>query len=155
MMCDIDNEFNRVPWPVDISSVNESAPFEETDNIMSGVLASCTSEEYQRFESFFLNFMTVVKESFLPSERHRYGMVSERSMLSTLGIGEFGSWLAVLHHAGCPSCLKIIKKEDELRDVLQMDNSVILEVSLSVLLLNLLSGLPNPLCYLKSKILCG
>lgn len=155
MMCDVDNEFNRVPWRVDFGSVNESTPFEETDNIMPGVLASCTSEGYKQFESFFSKFMTVVKEFFLPSERHRYGLVSERSVVSTLGIGESGSWLALLNYAGCPSCLKIINKEDDLSDILQSDNSVVLEVSLSVPLFNLLSEVRNPLHYLVFKILCG
>ncbi|PON36695.1 Thioredoxin-like fold containing protein [Parasponia andersonii] len=128
MMCEVDNEFTRVPRLLDFSSVNKSSLFDKTDNVTPGVFASCTSEEYQRFESFFLKFMTVAKEFFLPSERHRYGLVSERSMLSTLGIGESGSWLAVLHYAGCPSCLKIIKKEDDLSDVSQMDNSVVSEL---------------------------
>lgn len=129
MMCDIGNGFDRVPWHVDFNSVNDSS-FEETDNVTPDVLSSCTSEEYQRFDSFFSKFMTLAKDFFLPSERHRYGLVSERSLLSTLGIGEFSSWLAVLHFAGCPSCLKIIEKEDDLNDVLHMENPVISEVGL-------------------------
>ncbi|XP_024031765.1 uncharacterized protein LOC21398092 [Morus notabilis] len=127
VMCDIGNGFDRVPWHVDFNSVNDSS-FEETDNVTPDVLSSCTSEEYQRFDSFLSKFMTLAKDFFLPSERYRYGLVSERSLLSTLGIGESSSWLAVLHFAGCPSCLKIIEKEDDLNDVLQMENPVISEL---------------------------
>ena len=154
MTCDIDNEVNKVPWLVDFSSVNGAAPFEEIANNMPDVLSSCTSEEYQRFDSFFRKFMTVAKDHFLPSERRRYGVISERSMLSTLGIGESSPWLAVLHFSGCPSCLKIIKKENDLNDVMHMDNSVLSEVSLSFHLFNSLSAVPSSLCYLLSKILC-
>lgn len=127
VMCDIGNEFERVPWHVDFNSVNDSS-LEEIENVAPDSLSSCTSEEYQRFDSFLSKFMAVAKDFFLPSERHRYGLVSERSMLSTLGIGESGSWLAVLHFAGCPSCLKIIEKEDNLQDFLQMENPVISEL---------------------------
>ncbi|XP_062112961.1 uncharacterized protein LOC133824112 [Humulus lupulus] len=127
MMCSVDDDISRVPWLVNLSSVNGSAPFKDY-NTMPGVLSSCTSEGYQQFESFFLKFMTVAKDFFLPSERYRYGLVSERSMLSTLGIGESGSWLAVLNHAGCPSCVKIIEKEDDLSDVLHKDAAIVSEL---------------------------
>ena len=131
MTCDIGNEVNTVPWLVDFNLVNGTPPvLEETGNKSSGVSSLCTQEEYQRFESFFAKFMAVAKDLFLPFERHRYGIVSERSMLPSLGIRECGSWLAVLHFAGCPTCLKIIKKEEDLNVVLQMDNSVVSEVSI-------------------------
>ncbi|XP_030482148.2 uncharacterized protein LOC115699075 isoform X2 [Cannabis sativa] len=128
MMCNVDDEINRFPWLVDLSSVNESAPFKETNNTVPGVLSSCTPEGYQLFETFFMKFLTKAKDFFLPSERYRYGLVSERSMLSTLGIEESGSWLAVLHHAGCPSCMKIIEKEDDLTDVFHMDGAIVSEL---------------------------
>ncbi|KAL5552998.1 hypothetical protein UlMin_040399 [Ulmus minor] len=127
MMCGVDNEFDGVPWFVSLSSVNDSVPFEETENIMPGAL-SCTFEDYNKFDTFFSKFTSVAKDFLLPPERHRSGLVLDRSLLSTIGIGESGSWLAVLYFSGCPKCLKIINKEDDLNDILQMDNSVITEV---------------------------
>lgn len=129
MKCDVDNALGAVPWIEDLSSVNDSAASEETENIRPGVASFCTLEEYQLFDSFFSKFMTIAREFFLPPERHKFGLVSERSMLSALGIGDSSSWLAVLYFAGCPSCSKIIKIEGDLSNALQMDSSVVKEVS--------------------------
>lgn len=100
----------------------------------SNVVSSCTLQEFQQFDSFFSNFMIIAREFFLPTERHRFGLVLERSMLSSLGLDDPGSWLAMLYIAGCPSCSKILGKEDDLKNVLQMDNSVVMEVILTSLL---------------------
>lgn len=137
MKCSIDDGFDRIPWRADFSSVNESAPFEEIENVSPDVTSSCNFEEYQHFDSFFSKFMTVAKDFFLPPERHRSALVSERSILSTLGIQDSGSWLVVLYFAGCPSCFRILNKEDDLNNVLKMDYSIVKEVSLFIYLLNL------------------
>ena len=65
MTCDIDNEVNKLPWFVDFSSLNDTAPFNEAANSTPDVLSSCTSEDYQQFDSFFTKFMTVAKDHFL------------------------------------------------------------------------------------------
>lgn len=129
MTCDVDNALGAVPWFGDFSSVNDSAASEKTENIRPGVASFCTLEQYQLFDSFFSKFMTIAREFFLPPERHKFGLVSERSMLSALGIGDSSSWLALLYFAGCPSCSKIIKIEGDLSNALQMDSSVVKEVS--------------------------
>ncbi|KAG6713622.1 hypothetical protein I3842_05G162600 [Carya illinoinensis] len=72
--------------------------------------------------------MIVARELFLPPERHRFGLVSDRSMLSSLGLEDSDSWFAVLYFAGCPTCLKIIRKEDDLNNVLHIDNPVVTEL---------------------------
>nr|POE59406.1 upf0301 protein [Quercus suber] len=105
LICGVENSFNGVPWLGQFSSVNETASFEEVEN-----------------------FMSVAREFFLAPERHRFGLVSERSMLSSLGLEDSSSWLAVLHVAACPTCSRIIKEEDDLKDVLQMDSSVVTEL---------------------------
>ncbi|XP_050372215.1 uncharacterized protein LOC126790118 isoform X2 [Argentina anserina] len=128
LKCDVDNGVGAVPWIGDFSSVNGSAASEETGNTRSPDGASfCTLAEYQLFDSFFSKLMTIARESFLPS-RHKFGVVSERSMLSALAIGDSTSWLAALYFAGCPSCSKIIKKEGDLNNALKMDNSVVKEL---------------------------
>ena len=132
--CGVENSFNGVPWLGQFSSVNETASFMEVENVSSGVMSSCTLQEFQQFDSFFSKFMIVAREFFLAPERHRFGLVSERSMLSSLGLEDSSSWLAVLHVAGCPTCSRILKEEDDLKDVLQMDSSVVMEVILISLL---------------------
>lgn len=135
MKCSIDNGFDGIPWRAYFSSVNDSAVYEDIENVSPGGVSSCNFEEYQHFESFFSKFMTVAKDFFLPPERHRSALVSERSVLSTLGIQDSGSWLVVLYFAGCPGCLRIINKEDDLNNVLKMDYSIVKEVSLSIFIL--------------------
>ncbi|KAM3705711.1 hypothetical protein ACJW31_03G100200 [Castanea mollissima] len=128
LKCGVENSFNGVPWLGQFSSVNETASFKEVENVSSSVLSSCTLQEFQQFDSFFSKFMIVAREFFLDPERHRFGLVSERSMLSSLGIEDSSSWLALLHVAACPTCSRILKEEDDLKDVLQMDSAVVMEL---------------------------
>lgn len=134
MKCGVENSFNGFPWLGQFSSVNETASFMEVENVSSSVISSCTLQEFQQFDSFFSKFMIVAREFFLAPERHRFGFVSERSMLSSLGIEDSSSWLALLHVAACPTCSRVLKEEDDLKDVLQMDSSVVMEVILISLL---------------------
>ncbi|WVZ04125.1 hypothetical protein V8G54_024931 [Vigna mungo] len=96
--------------------------------------------------------MTVVREFFLPPERNRFGLVSNRSMLSSLGVGDYGPWFVVQYQAGCSSCSNILKEEDDLNHVLQMNNYYVKEVmikspfyqQISHLYFYLLIDHPNP-----------
>ncbi|XP_019413697.1 PREDICTED: uncharacterized protein LOC109325662 isoform X3 [Lupinus angustifolius] len=119
-MCKADLSINKgffeAPWLGEFASVND------------GEFTSCTSEEFERFHSFYLKFMTSVKEFFLPPERHRFGLVSDRSMLSSLGIGDSGLWFAVHYIAGCSSCSTILKEENDLNYVMKMDNYYVKEL---------------------------
>ncbi|KAK2635754.1 hypothetical protein Ddye_030546 [Dipteronia dyeriana] len=128
LKCDIGNVFGGIPWLGEFSTVNDSDPFQETPNMISGVGLSCNFKEFQRFESFFSKFMTAAREFFLPPERHRFGLVSERSLLQYFGIEDSDSGLAILYLAGCPSCSKILKEEDDLKGVLQMKNEFVGEL---------------------------
>lgn len=130
----MENGFSKVPWLGEFSSSNGSAPFEEIEDLHFSV-SSCSLEEFQQFDSFFSKFMIVARELFLPPERHRFGLVSERSMLSSLGLEDSDSWFAVLYFAGCPTCLKFIRKEDDLNNVLHIDNPVVAEVISTSLLI--------------------
>lgn len=72
--------------------------------------------------------MNAVKEFFLPPDRRRFGLVSDREMLSSLGVGDSGSWFAVHYLAGCSSCSHILKEEDDLNYVLQRNNYFVKEL---------------------------
>ncbi|KAH7569793.1 hypothetical protein JRO89_XS05G0001000 [Xanthoceras sorbifolium] len=133
LKCGIGNGFGGIPWLGEFSSANDSDPFQETQNMMSGVGLSCNFKEFQQFESFYSKFMTAAREFFLPPERHRFGLVSERSLLQYLGIEDSDSWLAILYLAGCPDCSKILKEGSDLKDALQMNNEVVAEVNLHFL----------------------
>ncbi|KAA8533352.1 hypothetical protein F0562_033115 [Nyssa sinensis] len=127
MKCGIGSEFTRIPWLGEFSPVNDSA-FLEDENMRPGDGLSCSFEEFQRFESFFTKFMTVVREFSLPPERLRFGLVSKRSLLSSLGVGDSSSWLTMLYFVGCPSCSKVLREGDDLKNVLQMHNSLVTEL---------------------------
>ncbi|KAK7264136.1 hypothetical protein RJT34_31740 [Clitoria ternatea] len=124
---DIDKGFCEAPGLGEFASVNYG-PLEGSKDGNHNVLHSCSFEEFERFHSFYLKFMTAVREYFLPLEQHRYGLVSDRSMLSTLGIGDSGSWFAVHYLAGCSSCSNILKEEDDLTYALQMNNYFVKEL---------------------------
>ncbi|KAJ6678161.1 TRANSPORTER putative (DUF179)-RELATED [Salix viminalis] len=66
--------------------------------------------------------------SSLPPERHRFGLVSEKSLLSPLGVEDSGSWSVVLYYNGCPSCSRILKEGDDMKRVLQMEKSIVTEL---------------------------
>ncbi|XP_027354973.1 uncharacterized protein LOC113864927 isoform X2 [Abrus precatorius] len=117
----IDKGFCKAPWLGEFTSVNYG-PLEGS---------ACSFDEFERFHSFYLKFMTAVREFFLPPERHRFGLVSDRSMLSSLGVGDSGPWFAVHYLAGCASCSNILKKEDDLNYVLQMNSYFVIELESS------------------------
>ncbi|RYR69960.1 hypothetical protein Ahy_A03g016491 isoform A [Arachis hypogaea] len=123
----INNGFCEAPGLGESASVNDGL-LEDSKDTTFHVPYSCSPEQFERFHSFYLKFMTAVREFFLPPERHRFGLVSDKSMLSSLGVDESGSWFAVLYQAGCSSCSNIIKVEDDLNYVLQMNNYFVKEV---------------------------
>lgn len=127
LTCTVENGFSGIPLPGEFRSLNDSS-FLETENIKPDVRFSCTFEEFQRFDSFFSKFITFAREFFLPPERQRYGLVSERSLLSSLGVEDSSSWLAMLYFSGCPGCSKFFKEGDDFKSLLQMHNSLVTEL---------------------------
>ncbi|CAK8576816.1 unnamed protein product [Lathyrus sativus] len=130
-MCKVEHNINKgfceVPWLGDFISVNDGhlGGFKDPN---THNLHSCSYEEFERFHSFYQKFMNAVKEFFLPPERRRFGLVSDRAMLSSLGVGDSGSWFAVHYLAGCSSCSHILKEEDDLNYVLQRNNYFVKEL---------------------------
>ncbi|XP_058730226.1 uncharacterized protein LOC131602203 isoform X2 [Vicia villosa] len=129
-MCKVEHNINKgfceVPWLGDFISVNDGRLGFMDQN--SHNFHSCSYEEFEHFHSFYEKFMSAVKEFFLPPERHRFGLVSDRAMLSSLGVGDSGSWFAVHYLAGCSSCSHILKEEDDLNYVLQRNNHFVKEL---------------------------
>ena len=113
---------------------NQSA-LNQNENRSVGYGKSCTMEEFQRFESIFTKFTAIAREHFLPPERQRFGLISERSLLPFLGVGSPETWLIILHSSACPNCSVIFQEEEDLRTILQNHHSLVIEV----ILLNLLS----------------
>ncbi|XP_050232545.1 uncharacterized protein LOC126681161 isoform X2 [Mercurialis annua] len=131
-MCGIQDIFGGVPSIAEFSPLlNSSGPFQDSDteDMKHTVgLSSCSYKEFQQFKSFFFGFMNVARELFLLSEKYRFGLVSDKSLLSSLGAGDSGSWSTMVYFNGCPSCSKILKEGDDLRDVLLLEESIVLEL---------------------------
>ncbi|XP_004505728.1 uncharacterized protein [Cicer arietinum] len=130
-MCMAEHSINKgfweAPWLGEFTSVNDDRLWVFKDQ-NSHYLHSCSYEAFERFHSFYEKFMNAAKEFFLPLERHRFGLVLDRAMLSSLGVGDSGSWFAVHYQAGCSSCSNILKEEDDLNNVLQRNNYFVKEL---------------------------
>lgn len=127
MMCGIEKGYDGVPWFGEFSSGNDTCV--ETNCTNESFSSFCNNEEFMRYNSFFTNLLAVVREFFLPREKHGFGLISDRLMISSLGIEDSDSWLATLHFAGCPSCSKTLRADDDLKQNLQMNNFIVSEVS--------------------------
>lgn len=88
----------------------------------------CSSEEFQKYETFLGELTAVAKEYFLPPERIRFGLIQERPLLSFLGIKDSGPWLAMLHFVGCPSCSKVLGEGVDIRHAIKMQPSPVTEL---------------------------
>lgn len=128
--CKVNNRLGGLPWQSEFSLVNENFSPEVGGTSVGSSLA-CSLDELQHFQSFFSKFMNVVREFLLPPERVQFGLISERALLSELNIESNDSWLMTLHYAGCPSCLKLLTENDDLKIVLQTEGAVVGEASYS------------------------
>ncbi|XP_022953942.1 uncharacterized protein LOC111456351 [Cucurbita moschata] len=124
VMCGIEKVYG-VPWFGEFSSGNDTSEAKCTNESFP---SSCNHEEFMRYSSFFTNLLAVVREFFLPREKHGFGLISDRSMLSSLGIDNSDSWFATLHFAGCPRCSKTLSADDDLKENLQMNNFIVSEL---------------------------
>lgn len=129
--CNVDNQFNRLPGLGEFIPLNES-DFLEANKMSSSDRdpSSCSFEEFQLFESSLYNFTSFVGEFFLPPERFKFGLVSERSLISSLGVADTDSWSLMLYSTGCPSCTKVFKGVSDLKRVIEIKSSPVTEASL-------------------------
>lgn len=135
LTCGVENGLNGVPWLGAFNWQNETSPLLGDGDNGADDGISCTLEEFQRFESFFLKFTTMSREYFLPPERQRFGLVSNRSLLSFLGVENLDTWSLMLHFKGCPNCSKILRKQEEIKSALLMHHTLAPEVHLLILLI--------------------
>ncbi|XXG60333.1 hypothetical protein AAC387_Pa04g2266 [Persea americana] len=124
LTCGVENGLNGVPWLGAFNWENETSPLLEDGDNGTGDEVSCTLEEFQRFELFFLKFTTMAREHFLPPERQRFGLVSKRSLLSFLGVENLDTWSLMLHFMGCPNCSKILSKQEEIKSAMLMHHTL-------------------------------
>ncbi|KAD3641929.1 hypothetical protein E3N88_31153 [Mikania micrantha] len=128
--CNVDEQLNELPGFGAFIPLNES-DFWEAKKVESsdGDPSSCSFEEFQLFGSALYNFTSLAREFFLPPERLKFGLVSERSLVSSLGVADTGSWLIMQYSNGCPSCAKVFKRESDLKRIIEINSSPVLEAS--------------------------
>lgn len=131
LTCRVEMGLSTCPWAGEFTWVNAS-DFKGTKTRDSGLGLSCTRQEFQRFESFFTKFMSTAKEYSLSHERQRFGLVTETSLLSFLGVSNPETWLIVLPFPACPNCSKVVQEVDDIHAVLKMDDSLVMEVGFHI-----------------------
>ncbi|XP_077247086.1 uncharacterized protein LOC143886828 isoform X2 [Tasmannia lanceolata] len=128
LTCDVKSGLSGIPWLGGFTWANESSPSLDEENRKAGTGMSCTFEEFQRFEAFFSKFTSTARDYFLPPERQRFGTVSNRALLSFLGVGNSDTWSLMLYFTGCRNCSKILHEEDDLQNTLLMHGSLVTEL---------------------------
>lgn len=129
MSCSADKRFSQFPWLTELTSGNDGN-LSEADKIMHTDGFSCTVDELQHLKSFLPKLMKFARDFFLPPERLGFGLVSEKSLLSELDIEvSTAPWLMKLYSAGCPTCSKVLTEVDDLKVILQTQESVVTELT--------------------------
>ncbi|XP_010689689.2 uncharacterized protein LOC104903363 isoform X1 [Beta vulgaris subsp. vulgaris] len=127
MSCDVQHGCSASSWVGEFSAENGTAsPTDENEQRTFGT--SCSFKEYSKFESFFSKFLVLARDFYLPPQRQRYGYVSDRSLLSTLGIEDSDQWSLIVYYAGCPGCLWKTKDENHIQNVLETNELPVTEL---------------------------
>ncbi|XWS54320.1 hypothetical protein CRYUN_Cryun10bG0079900 [Craigia yunnanensis] len=128
LKCGVENGIAGIPWITDFSSVNDSVSFQDSEDFRLGLGLSCSLKDFKQFDSLFSKLIAVRREFLMPPERLRFGLVTDRSLMSSLGVDDSGTWMSVLYFKGGPDCSKVIKDGDELKSVFLTDDSVVREL---------------------------
>ncbi|XVF66972.1 hypothetical protein PTKIN_Ptkin10aG0082900 [Pterospermum kingtungense] len=128
LKCGVENGIAGIPWITNFGSVNDGVSFQDSENFRPGLGLSCTLNEFKKFDTFFSKLIAARREFLMPPERFRFGLVSDRSLMSSLGVEASGTWMAVLYFKGCPDCSKVIKDGDELKSAFMKGDSVVHEL---------------------------
>ncbi|XP_073000919.1 uncharacterized protein [Typha latifolia] len=115
------------PWKGGFTLANQSVSQRTENKDSTTDTVTCTLEEFRHFESFYTKFAAIAREHFLPPERQRFALVSERSLLPFLDVYP-EKWLLVIKFSGCPSCSVIVEEGDDLRTILQDHQSLVKEL---------------------------
>ncbi|KAJ4777430.1 UPF0301 protein [Rhynchospora pubera] len=119
-------------WELGFTLANQSVP-EETQNGEFYNKPTCTIEEFQKFRSFYKEFISLAKEHFLPPERQRFSLVSSKSLLPYLGVENMENWSVLVRFSGCPNCSIMLRDGDELRSVLLGRHPLVKELNTEAL----------------------
>lgn len=87
----------------------------------------CTVQKFQQFESFYTKLTALSREYFLPPEKVRFGLITEKSLLPSLDIineGNSETWFLSVHYLGCATCSVTAKEGDDLRSLLQSHHNL-------------------------------
>ncbi|KAL6883760.1 hypothetical protein ACP4OV_011174 [Aristida adscensionis] len=109
------------PWKGGFTPANGSVSY-QIENANVGNRKLCTVQNFHQFESFYTKLTAIAREYFLPPEKIRFGLITERSLLPTLdAINERDpeTWLLAIHYLGCTNCSVTVKEGDDLRSLLQ------------------------------------
>ncbi|CAL4917235.1 unnamed protein product [Urochloa decumbens] len=117
-------------WKGGFTFANESVS-EQIGNT-EDVNRKCTIQKFDQFESFYAKLTAIARESFLPPEIARFGVITERSLLPSLDVANEGDpemWFVIIHYMGCTACSVIVKDGDDLGTLVQSQHNVgIMEV---------------------------
>jgi hypothetical protein len=119
-------------WELQFTLANQSVP-EKTQNGECHKKPMCTIEEFQKYEIFYKEFISLAKEYFLPPERHRFSLVSSKSLLPYFGVENVEDWSVLVHFSGCPNCSVMLRDGDELRSILVNHHPLVKEVNFNFL----------------------
>ncbi|KAF5187770.1 hypothetical protein FRX31_022640 [Thalictrum thalictroides] len=125
LTCGTDSGLGGIPSVDDFTTTNHSSSM--LGNTPDGGL-SCIFDEFKQFESFFSKFMTLSREFFLPPERQRFGLITDRSLVLSLGVKDPDSWLIIIQFAGCSNCSKILKEGDDIKTMFLKNQLLVTEL---------------------------
>lgn len=129
LSCNVDDGPSQFPWLGDFT-LGSDGILPEAENTTDRDALLCTVDELQRLESFLPKLIKFARDFFLPPERLGFGLISDRSLLSELDTEASGApWSMKLYSAGCPSCSTVLTEGDDLKIVLQTQDSVVTEAS--------------------------
>ncbi|XP_044971284.1 uncharacterized protein LOC123431665 isoform X1 [Hordeum vulgare subsp. vulgare] len=114
------------PWKGGFTTANQSGS-DQIEISTDENSKLCTVRKFQQFESFYAKLTALSREYFLPPEKVRFGLVTEKLPLSSLDIANASNsetWFLSIHYLGCTSCSVIAKEEDDLRSLLQSYHSL-------------------------------
>lgn len=105
--------------------------WQESDHSSSHALfygSSCTQEEYNYFKVLYTNLSRIAMDNMLPPERQRFGLLSNRTVISALSIDAQQKSLLMLQFSDCPNCSKTFDRGDDLEEFLLTPHPLVTEL---------------------------
>lgn len=90
--------------------------------------SSCTQEEYNYFKVLYTNLSRIARDNMLPPERQRFGLLSNRTVISALSIDAQQKSLLMLQFPDCPNCSKTFDRGDDLEEFVLTPHPLVTEL---------------------------